>query len=136
MHGEDTLRIQLEEAAKNSKEIRRFVKIMFPEKQVDPDDEYMLSKLNEIEIDYDDRNGWHAIVMDITHSSDVGMPDSLLVWAYENSLCSCCREDVVSKMIERNVFPRYYRLECMHDSNLDIRELAKTVVEDEVTDKG
>ena len=55
---------------------------------------------------------------------------------YENSLCSCCREDVVSKMIERNVFPRYYRLECMHDSNLDIRELAKTVVEDEVTDKG
>lgn len=39
-------------------------------------------------------------------------------------------------MIERNVFPRYYRLECMHDSNLDIRELAKTVVEDEVTDNG
>lgn len=35
VHGEDTLRIQLEEAAKNSKEIRRFVTIMFPEKQDD-----------------------------------------------------------------------------------------------------
>ena len=89
------------------------------------DEEFLLEELNQIRIDEDDMSEWHAIVMDITHSKNVQMPESILTWVYEKTLCSCCRKDVVSIMIVRNMFPEKFRRECMHDSDMDIRELVK-----------
>ncbi|MBR1797745.1 MAG: hypothetical protein IJ757_07025 [Clostridiales bacterium] len=51
------------------------------------------------------------------------LPDSLLKWVYESTLCSCCREVAVESMIKRNIMTEEYIEESKHDANLDIRAL-------------
>ncbi|MBO4408139.1 MAG: hypothetical protein J5786_02555 [Clostridiales bacterium] len=84
------------------------------------DEELLMDLLMKIEIDDNDDNDWHHIRMLIT---DKDLPDRFLCWVYETTLCSFCRECVVSDLIERGTFPERYREECMWDADLDIRAL-------------
>lgn len=84
------------------------------------DEELLMDLLMKIEIDDNDDNDWHHIRMLIT---DKDLPDRFLCWVYETTLCSFCRECVVSDLLERGTFPERYREECMWDADLDIRAL-------------
>ncbi len=48
----------------------------------------------------------------------------LLMYIYENSLCSCCRFSAVKLMGKRRMLGRELLIECTRDSNTDIREYA------------
>ena len=52
------------------------------------------------------------------------MPDSLLLWAYEASLCSWCREGIIEKLISRGLMTDDMKEEIRYDADLDIRDLA------------
>lgn len=86
------------------------------------DEKLLLQILNSINIDSDEKSGWHGITLGILNS-ECGLPNSLYMWIYENSLCSCCRRDAVEILIGRGAFPSELRQECLHDCNMDIREL-------------
>ena len=55
---------------------------------------------------------------------DPEMPDSLLLWAYEASLCSWCREGIIEKLISRGLMTDDMKEEIRYDADLDIRDLA------------
>lgn len=89
------------------------------------DEEFLLNELNKIEIDQDDKCGWHGIVMNIVHVRDEDIPNSILYWVYENSLCSCCREHITESMLRKGLLTPELRQECLHDANLEIRDMVE-----------
>jgi len=48
----------------------------------------------------------------------------ILLWMYENTLCSYCRESVVNDLIERDLAPGWLVQECLLDCVAEIREMA------------
>ena len=89
------------------------------------DEEMIFQLLETIQVDRENSTGWHGIVMDILKHAKNNLPDSLLLWVYENSLCSCCRRDAVEELMERGSFSEKYRQECQFDSDQDIRDLVQ-----------
>lgn len=70
-------------------------------------------------------NNWHDIVLALIEKAEEGsLPDDVLFFIYENSLCSCCRSDAVKIMSERNILTEKIINECMHDSNEKTRSIA------------
>ena len=93
----------------------------------DPSDEsYILSMLESIPIDEENEGVWHGLGHVINDSYKT-LPASLLMWVYNSTLCSCCREYTLDHLIERNALTDVMRNECMWDANLDIRELIEKV---------
>lgn len=88
------------------------------------DKELLLSCLDQFEIDYEEESGWHGVVLTIldAFSKKVKLPKETLLFIYEKSLCSCCREYAVRNMAKRKWLSDEIKVECAHDSNLDIRE--------------
>ncbi|MCR5806645.1 MAG: hypothetical protein K6G68_06385 [Oscillospiraceae bacterium] len=91
----------------------------------DSDEETILSILEGITIDDDNSSGWHSITIDMLNTNDDSLPDSLYIWIYENSFCSCCRFDAVEKIVKCGSFTDEMLTECLHDCDGDIRELAE-----------
>lgn len=89
------------------------------------DDEKMLLRyLNDIRINPDNEGDWHGIGSVILKNADnPELPDSLLVWVYESTLCSYCREGIVEKMLECGIMKENYIEESKWDANLAIRKL-------------
>lgn len=61
------------------------------------DKEKILDALNDLEIDREDKSGWHEIVkkiIEVASDGEVNLPDEFLIWVSENSMCSFCRESV------------------------------------------
>ena len=93
----------------------------------DPSDEsYILSMLESISIDEENEGVWHGLGHVINDSYKT-LPASLLMWVYNSTLCSCCREYTLNHLIERGELTDVMRNECLWDANLDIRELVETV---------
>ncbi|MDE6665510.1 MAG: hypothetical protein K2K14_04880 [Ruminococcus sp.] len=90
----------------------------------DSDKEFIIDKLNSIEVDRDDESGWHRIVMGINDNIQQ-MPEEAVMFVYERSMCSCCRENAVSELIRRNLFTEEIRSECLMDCNFDIHKEAE-----------
>ncbi|MBO7563481.1 MAG: hypothetical protein J6T40_01350 [Clostridiales bacterium] len=91
----------------------------------DPSDEsYILSMLESIPIEEENEGVWHGIghVICDLHKT---LPVSFLMWVYNTTLCSCCREYTIEDLIERGELTDVMRNECMWDANLDIRELVE-----------
>ncbi|MBP5775912.1 MAG: hypothetical protein J6W36_09480 [Clostridiales bacterium] len=89
------------------------------------DESFILGFLEELPIDEDDECEWHGIVSAVNgKGDDPEMPDSLLLWAYEASLCSWCREGIVEKLISRGLMTDDMKEEIRYDADLDIRDLA------------
>lgn len=86
------------------------------------DKEFILQRLKEMTIDFDDTSGWHGIVMQILHTDDeISLPNEFLAFVYERSLCSCCRERAVEKLKNRNLLEDKIISECKWDCNKEIR---------------
>lgn len=89
------------------------------------DKEALLDILNNIEIDCDNKSGWHDIVLEIVSNFEI-LPDEFVFFVYERSMCSSCRWYSVKEMIGRSLFTEQLRQECLMDCNEDIRELAES----------
>ena len=63
--------------------------------------------------------------MHIVHVRDEDIPNSILIWAYENSLCSCCRERIIESMLKKDLLTPELRQECLYDANLEIRKMVE-----------
>lgn len=89
----------------------------------DPSNESLiLSKLADIEIKDENEKIWHGIGCAILDSYKT-LPVSILMWVYDTTLCSFCRESLVEKLIELNALTETMRNECMWDAKLDLRAL-------------
>ncbi|MDE6088141.1 MAG: hypothetical protein K2G25_07115, partial [Oscillospiraceae bacterium] len=88
------------------------------------DKELVLNCLRNLQIDFENESGWHNIVMEILENRKI-LPDEVILFVYEKSMCSCCRETAVSEMIRRNLITEQILEECLQDCNSDIRELAE-----------
>ncbi|MCQ2430208.1 MAG: hypothetical protein MJ192_07755 [Clostridia bacterium] len=87
------------------------------------DKERLLAAVRALSVTYDERSGWHGVVMQIKDRS-VRLPDEFYLWVYESSLCSCCREDAVRVLGRRGRLTPALLEECLHDSNDEIAAYA------------
>ncbi|MCH5347924.1 MAG: hypothetical protein J1E40_01245 [Oscillospiraceae bacterium] len=88
----------------------------------------LMSSLNNINADNNDNSGWHGVVITILNAAERKgslIPPEALMYIYENSLCSCCRESVLKIMGRRHILTKELLSECLFDCNTDIREYAK-----------
>jgi len=91
------------------------------------DKSILIKSLDNIETDPDDKNGWHSIVLSITDEDNISsLPDEAVIFVYEKSMCSCCREYAVDELIRRNIFTDNIASECLMDCNCEIRSKAKS----------
>ena len=98
--------------------------IMLIENYKQSDKENLIYILNNITIDGDDESGWHEIVRTINNNI-YEMPEEAVMFVYEKSMCSFCRESAVDEIIRRNLFTEEIKSECLMDCNSDIRKEAE-----------
>ena len=92
------------------------------------DKELLLDYLDSLTVDLSDKNGWHHIVhsiLDVAETENNAMPDEYLLWIYNNSMCSCCREYALDVLESRGSITFEMLMECKMDCNENIREMAK-----------
>ena len=88
------------------------------------DESFILSLLEELPITEENEGDWHGIASDIGSNGDnPELPESLLTWAYESTLCSWCRKNIVEKMIKRGMLTAEIKEELRWDANLDISKM-------------
>ena len=88
------------------------------------DESFILSLLEELPVTEENEEDWHGIASDIgCNGDDPEMPESLLTWAYESTLCSFCRKNIVEKMIKRGMLTAEIKEELRWDANLDISKM-------------
>lgn len=74
-------------------------------------------------------SSWHGAYMAIELAFEKGRwkpHTDILLFVYENTLCSCCRLRIVKFMNQHKVLTKGILDECLLDSNLDIRVFAVT----------
>lgn len=87
-------------------------------------------KLGRLETDRNDESGWHGLMMTILDEADNGsIPDELLLYIYERSLCSCCRSSAVRILAERRSLTSGQAHECLYDCNEDTRNAARQYID-------
>lgn len=88
------------------------------------DESFILSLLEELPVTEENEEDWHGIASDIGGNGDnPELPESLLTWAYESTLCSWCRKNIVEKMIKRGMLTAEIKEELRWDANLDISKM-------------
>lgn len=87
-------------------------------------------RVKSVAVDRNEETGWHGLYLDILKMADCGMkiPRSVLEHIYENSYCSCCRENTLRQMSKQHMLTDKILQECLLDSNEDIREYAKKIL--------
>ena len=73
----------------------------------------------------------HAIALDFVRMAKEVKGDDLkdsLLWAYEYSPCSFCRQSAFKELVEREAAPRYVVEECLWDCQDETRDLAKSIL--------
>lgn len=71
---------------------------------------------------------WHGVQMDLIYAFERktdGLPEELLYYIYETTLCGCCRRNTLKIMRERELLTEKIAEECGFDSFEDIREMIK-----------
>lgn len=92
----------------------------------DNDKQLLMKYLDKLEIDFDNNSGWHGVISEIIHNMEV-MPIEAIMFVYEKSMCSCCRERAVEELIRRDMLTDELLAECLMDCNSDIREAVKSL---------
>ena len=93
----------------------------------DEDRELFVNAVKQIPVTYRDR-AWHDAFSDILHmlqGTTKHKPKELLLYMYQNTLCSFCREYIVKEMGRRRMLTEELLEELQYDCNQDIQEYAK-----------
>ena len=67
----------------------------------------------------------HSLGLDVTRMSAELDTYEMLLWAYEHTPCSYCREGAVEKIVERYKPPEWLLEECLYDCSENTRKLAE-----------
>lgn len=107
--------------------IQRASKIKLEEDDVTLNVKELEELVKTVSVDRNEKTDWHNLYLDILRMADRGMkiPRSVFEHIYENSYCSCCRENALRQMGKRRMLTDEILQECLLDSNEDIREYAK-----------
>lgn len=91
------------------------------------DKDLLLNSLSKVKIDYSLNNDWHSVVHAIFDAFDekIRLPKETLLFIYNNSLCSFCREYAVRRLAKHKLITEDIKAECAFDSNSEIREYFK-----------
>ena len=90
-----------------------------------PDDKsLLLSALSSLKVDYNDESDWHRIGLKIFDAFDlkIKLPKECLLFIYETTLCSFCRESAVRYLAKHKWLTANIIEECRYDSNREIVE--------------
>lgn len=91
------------------------------------DKDFWTNVVKQIPITYKD-DEWHWVfrdVMDIFSGSTKQKPKELLLYMYQNTLCSACRLEIVKEMGRRRMLTKELLAQMQYDCNEDIRTYAK-----------
>lgn len=88
----------------------------------DSDYDILTKNLRALKFDIRDKNDWHGVILSLLDNTD--LPDSVLEFIYEKSMCSCCRALAFREMHRRNVLTEKMIAEGLFDHNEEIREEA------------
>lgn len=79
----------------------------------------ILSELSKLPIDYQDKSDWHNIGFAIFDMYDEGvkLPKEFLLYIYNTTLCSCCRENAIRALAKHNWLTEDIIEECRYDSS-------------------
>lgn len=88
------------------------------------DKDILLSELKNIRVDYSNESKWHAIGSKIFDMYDrkSKLPKDFLIYIYNTTLCSYCREYAVRKLAKHRWLTNEIIEESRYDSNYDIVE--------------
>jgi len=94
------------------------------------DAKLIINALNSVKPSRDDSHSLIFSIRDLTdYYKDPKLSD-VLIWAYENSPCTMCRERIVKKLYEFVKLSDSKLNECLYDANETIREFAKKLIDD------
>lgn len=91
------------------------------------DKEIFVDMVKIVPIVYHGDEYWHGVffVLDMFKNRAIkNPPKELLLYMYENTQCSCCRESILIEMGRRRMITKSILMEYLWDSNEDIREYA------------
>ncbi len=91
------------------------------------DQEILTNAVKQIPIIYWD-TGWHGAfsdIIDLFEEPGKGKPNELLLYMYQNTLCSSCREYIVKQMGRRRMLTCELLKEMQYDCNEEIRKYAR-----------
>lgn len=86
------------------------------------------ARVKSVAVDHNEETGWHSLYLDILKMQGVKIPFSVLEHIYENSYCSCCRENALRQMGKQRMLTDEILRECLLDSNEDIRAYVKRIL--------
>lgn len=88
------------------------------------DYDLLLSSLDKLHISYSDDDDWHSVVHSILSAfkRKDKLPKECLLFIYNKSLCSFCREYAVRELAKHKWLSEDMKAECALDSNDDIRD--------------
>ncbi len=86
------------------------------------DKDSLFAEIKNYTIGYNSKYDWHSITSKIISASDAGIhiPKEYLMYVYENTLCSYCRQNAVEALSKRRMLDKNIMKECGFDSNYDI----------------
>jgi len=81
--------------------------------------ELLLSELSKLTVDYQNGSDWHNVGLAIFNAYDKGLrlPKELLLYIYNNTLCSCCRVDALCRLAKHKWLTDDVIEECRYDSS-------------------
>jgi hypothetical protein len=89
------------------------------------DTDLLIKALKSIPVTYEgDWHGAYSDVLRLCESNRIGCKE-LLLFMYENTLCSFCREYIVRALKKHKLLTEDIRNECLYDSNAHIRSFIK-----------
>ena len=113
------------ELIKNEKYLEEALSMLFNNYQA-KDKELVFSLLKRIKVNY--RDGlWHGVYSNAISwmENDRKVSENIILYLYENTLCSCCREYIVRVMSKRGMLTGELLKECLYDSKEEIRKFAE-----------
>ena len=83
------------------------------------DKAFLLDVLYALDVNYEEESGWHSIGFKILDLFESGkkLPKEFLLYVYNTSLCSCCRDRAVRTLAKHRWLTKEIIDECRFDSN-------------------
>lgn len=90
------------------------------------DEDILNQSVKSVKVSYED-GSWHTIFGEVEQliKNNSKVSSKLLMYMYNQTLCSYCRGEIVRTMHKRKVLTRELLEECLYDSHEDIQKYAK-----------